>query len=134
MCGGRHRGLENGVKVSVTQSGVTFSQMSPHLAECLLDIVRDLASGDAVLIYGPGYEVPVVRPKDDLRDLLDGMVRADAHYPGALTDQHDDADWWDAQPFSLGVLEHRDIWHAIEKTKGDDKVFDMLTHVDEERD
>lgn len=108
------------MKISVTKGGeITLSTMDPHLVECLLDIVRDLASGSAVLVYGPGYEAPVVRPNDDLRDRMESLIHADAKYPGALTDSHKDSDWWDAQPFRNGEEQHRVVWTQIEQTQED---------------
>lgn len=105
------------MKISVTKSGVTLSTMDAHLVEALLDIARDLNSGNAVLVYGPGYEAPVVRPNDALRDLFDGLLHADAKYPGAISEEHEFSDWWDGQPFTLGDEDHRVVWERIEKTK-----------------
>lgn len=73
------------MKISTTKDGtVTFAQMTPSMAQALIDLAHDLARGNAVLLYSPEYD-PIAVPDESLKGDLAKVALADDRYPGAVS-------------------------------------------------
>lgn len=105
------------MKISTTKDNtVSFVQMTPSMAQALIDIASDLAEGNAVLLYGPEYDEPVCIPTAEVKADLAKVAVADDRFPGAVsTTEH--GRLFKALPFPLGADDddngHQFVWDMV---------------------